>query len=348
MEHNKITIIDENIVMTSSQLPFGFSLKTLNVSYLDEIHNLLNNHYIEDKQQIIRIVYSKDYLYWYLKNIPIGLIVGLIYNNKLVGMITAAIFDIAIYDSVIQIPFVNFLCLQKKIRNANLASYLINEIKNRILKREIKYAIFTSFATRIDKIKNLSELFCTIKKSAIPINYPKLKNVEFLMEDLPPIIRYNNNPFHLMQEQDIDIIVPKLNEFLKKYQLRQYFTNNSAKHYFLPKKNIVYSFVAKNNKTITDFVVIYKTYIYCLDRHKMVNVANLAYYYYESMDLTELIEYLLDKLSSYGFDQLFYSNYADNDTINFTHFDTNNDLNYHFYNTDIKNMISSDICLYAP
>ncbi|XWV24496.1 mg747 protein [Tupanvirus deep ocean] len=336
----EIKIIKADISQKNINLPNGFAFKTLGISNLDDIYGLLNNHYIEDEQHIIRLSYSKDYLYWYLKYIPSGFIIGLTYKNKLVGMVTASFIDMIIYGKEIKVPYINLLCIQSKIRKLGLTPLLLDELKSRLCNIKITYALFTG-------TKKITKDFCTSKDYVIPINYPKLKEVGFLTEDLTPIPKLEENPLHLMAASDIESVVPKLNKHLSKFSVKPYFTNDSAHHFLLPKKNIVYSFVNRNkNGEVTDFISVYKNYLYCLEKNKVVSVAQLAFYFYDTMTLTQLVSYLLDKLPSYGIDQLVFRNTGENVDINITKFSTHGELYYFFYNVAIKETNSSNLCFY--
>src|SRR5271154_675604 len=212
-----------------ADLPQGFELKTLTVKYLDEIQKLLNKHYIEDDQHLIRLVYSKDFLYWYLKYIPSEYIIGLVYHKKLVGFITAMFIDMIVHHNKLKVPYINLLCIQSKLRNMGFGPVLIDEVKQRICKMGINYGLFTS-------TKEVSLPFCTSIDYAIPINYTKLQAIEFIEKDLEPIQQINPNPLHLMAASDIDSVIPKLNKFIEKFDVKPYFTNDSAHHFLLPKK----------------------------------------------------------------------------------------------------------------
>ena len=340
-ELDEIKIIKTDVSKKKNDiLPDGFKFKTLGTAYLDEIHGLISNHYVEDKQHLIRLVYSKDFLYWYLKYIPAGFVVGLVYKNKLVGMVAATFLDMIIYNIKMKVPYINFLCVQSKIRNLGLAPLLMDEIKARLCQINMSYALFTS-------MKLLTKPFSTSIDFVVPINYVKLKEVGFLLEDLPEYPRPESNPFHLMTGADMKSVVPKLNTFVEKFDIKPYFTEDSARHFLLSKKNIVYSFVKRNDKqTVTDFVTVYKNYLYCIEKNKMISVAQLAFYYHETMDLTELITNLIDKLPGYGIDQLIFRNLADGPKINITKFAMYDKLNYFFFNVAIKETDPTKICFY--
>lgn len=336
-----ISVEEADISVEEADLPKGFKFKTLGLRYLDEIYGLINNHYVEDANTIIRLTYSKDFIYWYLKYIPDEFIIGLMSKKKLVGLITALFIDMVIYGKKVKVPYINFLCLQPKIRNVGLAPIMINEMKNR-LTNKVSYALFHA-----SKPVTHTNYFCTTKDFVVPINYQKLREVGFLTDDLQPLSKPNTNPLHLMIVSDIKIIVSKLNNFLEKFKIRPYFTDNTVNHFLLPKKNIVYSFVKKDSDNeITDFISVYKNYIYCLDHNKLISVAQLAFYFNETMSLTELVINLIDKLSLYNFDQLTFRNIAENMDINITKFATYDQLYHILYNLNIKDTCPSQLCIY--
>lgn len=308
--------------MEINKLPKNFYLKTLGTNHLDEIHKLLTNHYIEDNQKIIRLVYARDFLYWYLKYVPTGLIIGLCYHNNLVGVITATMVEVIVEDNIRQIAYINLFCIHTRLQNHGLGRFLLQEMKNRLIQMGTKTAIFTG-------TKKYLKPFCTTKEYIIPINYPKLEKVGFLTkDDMETIPEIDTGHLHLMEKDDIKQIVPKLNKSLEKYRFRPYFDKDKAYHFLFPKKNIVYTFVKKHKTEITDMVTVYKTYAYCKEKHRIVGVGHLAFYFNETLSLTELVKCLINKLASYGIDQLVFRNMADNDIINITKFSTHGELYY--------------------
>uniref|UniRef100_A0A6C0LQX9 glycylpeptide N-tetradecanoyltransferase n=1 Tax=viral metagenome TaxID=1070528 RepID=A0A6C0LQX9_9ZZZZ len=333
-------IIDNPSEKKSVELLSDFNFKTLNMSHLDEIYCLLLNHYIEDCDGSFRFIYSRDYLYWYLKYIPLGLIVGLTYRNKLVGLITATFIDLIIYDYKIKVPFINLLCLQKKIRSCGLCPIMIDEIKLRILKMtKINYAIF--FGQNMP-----TKAFCCLIEYVIPMNCNRLKNIGLLSDDHTNICKLIENPLHLMKKTDVKIVINKLNNFLSKYDIKQYFTFDTGQYFLLPKKHICYSFVNRDDSAnITDFISVYLNLYYCVKEKKMITSAKIAHYFYESMSLTKLITYLIDKLLDYEIDQLYFSNMADNSNIEITKYLTKNKTNLFFYNVNMLATEHDKICL---
>lgn len=302
-------------------------IKTLNITYLDEIHALLNNHYIENPSSIYRMVYPKDYLYWYLKYVPDNFIIGLVNKNKLIGLITATLVNMSETTKAMHI---NLLCIHTALRSHGLATILINEMKRRIGKMDIYY--FSS-----QHINNN-----LLKSYAIPINYKNLYAVDFIDEYNSMVKPVNiNNPFHLLKESEINIVKDKLNLFMDKFKIRNYFTETSAKHFLLPKKDIVYSFVNKIDNEITDFINVYKNYYYCIKKQKIISIATIGYYFYESLTLTEMVTFIIDKLNDYEIDQLNFYNNSDNMTIDITKYLTDFTLSF-----SMNDITRNEMCIF--
>ena len=338
-DQREIQIIDTKFV-ASTELPEYFEFKTLGLKHLNEIYQLINNHYVEDQNNIVKLTFGRDFLYWYFKYIPDGYIIGLLYHKILVGIVSAVFLDMIVYDNKIKVPYVNFLCIQKNLRRQNLAIYLIEELKSRMFQLKIPYALFWSN-------KNINKSFCLAKEFVIPINHEKLIAVEFLNENPQPRNIIKQNPLCLMSKNDVENVFPKLNKFLEKFLIKPFFTAESAQHFLIPKKNILYSFVKRDeNNQVTDFVNIYKNYVYCIKKNKIISTANLGFYFHETMQITELIELLIDKLSKHGIDQLVFKNYSDNALIDITKFSTYNDYYYYFYNMAIKETLNSQVCFF--
>lgn len=341
-ENIKINLTKSEVMPNKHNLPTGFNLKSLNLRYMEEIYTLLCNHYLEDSQQIVRKIFSRDFLYWHLKCVPDKFIIGLTYYHKLVGIITAIFIDMMIEEKKIKMPYINLLCLHAKLRNKGFEDMLINEIETKLHKIDLPYFLFVSN-------KENGKYFCKVKIYAIPINYQKLKDIGFLNENIPRIPKLASNPLHIMKKSDIKHVIIKLNKYLSKYKVRPYFIKDTSYHFLLPKKNIVYSFVRKNSITneITDFVTVYKYYLFCKEQKKLISTAQLSFYFNESMNLTELIICLINKLLSYHIDQLFFHDMMDNRDINLTKFDTYEQMNYYLNNIKIP-MIDGDMFCYFP
>ncbi len=342
INHNKnIMIIDKKLSINAiSNYPREFKLVSLNMTHLDEIYYLINNHYICDNDNVTRLTFSKSFLYWYLKEIPSDFIIGLIYGKKLIGLITCLIIELIVHGEKIKTPYINFLCIQRSLRHLKLSNILMDEMKRRILSKNIFYCFFCN-----DKKWACSFVQCA--SYVIPINYPKLHRIHFLTEKIDPLRTFDYNPLQIMDKNDAEQILTKLSMAMDNLLIKPYFTKKTLLHYLAPKKNIVYSFVIKNvDGQVTDFVSVYKHYLYCIDTKEMVSVAKLAFYYHHSVDQTTLIEYLLDKLDKYGFDQLIFYDMYENNKINITKFSMKDKMSYYFGNMAMPQTKQENICFF--
>ncbi len=373
---NNICSITNSVSYPQNPLPPDFELKTLSTYYLDDIHNLLNHNYIENTQCGVKTIFHKDFLYWYLKYIPPGFVIGLIYKSKLVGIITALFIDMIIYDMKLKVPYVSLLCVHSKLRKLGLASVLIDRMKYMISEIKITYALLTPTKyEEIDDIESdtgsgnssnsadssnsddtvktktpstLTKSFCELRSYAIPINYSKLKSVGFLPEDyeIPDSIE-QSNPFHLMTHSDLGSVVAKLNEYDRQFKISHYFTMDSARHFLLPKKNIVYSFGKRSvDGTISDFVTMYVSVLECVNRNKILRVANIAYYYNGTMSLTEMIHHIMAKLAHHDIDQLSFYTTGNTGRIKQTKYLTDIQLDCSFHNIQIPETTDNQISFY--
>merc|ERR1711972_1009580 len=65
-------------------------------------------------------------------------------NGKLVGFITGIPANIQVFDNLIKMVEINFLCVHKKLRSKRLAPVLIKEITRRVNKQNIWQAVYTA------------------------------------------------------------------------------------------------------------------------------------------------------------------------------------------------------------
>jgi glycylpeptide N-tetradecanoyltransferase len=135
-------------------LPEGFEWSNLDLSSetdLNELYDLLKNHYVEDSEGKFRFDYSHAFLKWALS--PPGgksdWLVGVRApgSPKLFGFISAIPVSMRVNKVEIQMAEVNFLCVHKKLREKRLAPMLIKEVTRRVNLQNIWQAIYTSGTT---------------------------------------------------------------------------------------------------------------------------------------------------------------------------------------------------------
>lgn len=294
------------------------SIKNLNIKDIDLIHQFLSYNYLIDNDQGITQIYSKDYIYWYLKNVPSELMIGLFYNNKIIGCCFGKNIQLIINNETKKYIQIRFLCISTKLKNIGYEKMLLDYYKLPLY--IIDYYPFEGSQT--------------IKNNIIPLNISKLKKIGFIDEELNnPKIK---NKLSLLKDIDTDSTTRKIIDYYKKYDIKPYFNLEIIKNLLIPKKNIVYTFVIRNGLEVTDMISVHKYYYYCHESKETIITAYLNYYFCYTITLTELVTMLLDKLIQYEFDQFIYYVNDETSCINLTHFKTDTLINYRIDNRDAK------------
>jgi len=328
-----------------------YKIQTLSINHLDQIYMLLNENYISDESNILTYTYGKDFIKWYLRLAHPDLIIGLTYHKLLVGLVIG----VMVQSGTSKIPYINFLCVHHKLREKGLSKKLILELETRLEKMGVEKGVFQLTSGSIEKSSLFTSLPNTVIRIpdithyVIPINYAKLKKLEFVTEEKIPEKLSDDNPLHLISPLDLKEITYRLNTFTSKAPLRIHFDANSSNLYLKPRKNICYSFAKYNGTDPTDFINVYKHYYYVKEHQELITVAQLGFYYMETLTLTELVTFLLDKLKVCGFDQLVFRQVFLNDTINITKFSTYDQSTYYVWNnTETKGKISGTGVVWLP
>lgn len=320
-----------------------FQIKTLSQCNLDQIYMLLNENYMTDQMNILRYSYGKDFLKWYMRIAHPDLIIGLTHNKLLVGIVIGLI--LSINPEKTQIVYINFLCIHNKLRKHGLAKMLMTEIEKRINLLGIHNTFFhnINYIPRDSHTSLYKVIIPDITHYVIPINYSKLKKLQFVAEEetIKPI---TSNPLHLIQTGDLKEIATRLNKYSTTKSFHMCFDESNTNLFLKCRKNICYSFANYKDKIPVDFVNVYKHYYYVTEHRELITIAQLGFYYLETITLTDLITYLVDKLYTYGFDQLVFKQISDNDTINITKFSTYDKSTYFIRgSSDSSNFTDKDI-----
>lgn len=285
---------------------------TLSLADLDAIFHLISSSYQRDSGDLTITFYSRDYLYWYLRVIPSEFMVGVTFNDKLVGLIVANIIPYIWKcikgDCHCEFAQISLFCVDERVRGIGLGKLLIREMEKRLAAADITQTLHLA-TQRYKRLGMESSIGLTV--FIIPINCERLYKIGFLEhpQELPYI---ENNLLHLMSADDIDCVVTKLNASHKSQTLRPKFTNEILST-MLTKKRVVYSFVQKNKQgEVTDFVCVFQRYQLVLENEEEVSEAVLGFYFHETMNITLLLAHLIDKLYGYGFDHLSYLSTGEN------------------------------------
>ncbi|ORX92262.1 glycylpeptide N-tetradecanoyltransferase 2-like protein [Basidiobolus meristosporus CBS 931.73] len=283
----------EDVRQTPYPLPGSFEWVLVdleNPEQLEEVYTLLSLNYVEDDDATFRFAYSLEFISWALK--PPGWKKAWHLGvrdttNKLVAFIAGIPADLKVRTSVRHLVEISFLCLHKKLRNKRLAPLLIQEITRRVNMEGISQATYTAGVV-------LPKPIATCRYHHRSLNPEKLVEIGF--EALPDCItmeqmtQYYELPttttitgLRPMLEQDAPAVCALLNSFLSQFEYTPVFqSDEEVCHYFVPVKDVVYSYVVEDHDTgsITDFISFYSLPSSLLDnpKHKTLNAAYLYYY----------------------------------------------------------------------
>lgn len=260
----------EDLEKEPLSLPEGFEWKDMDLSQqieLDKLYEFLKSNYVEDDDHLFRFDYSKEFLKWHLN--PPGYypewLISVVKEDKIkkkkkiVGFIAGLPVKLNIHGTDITLAEINFLCVKKDLRSKRLAPVLIKEVSRRIHMRNMWWAVYTSGTL-------LPTPFCKTIYFHRNLNIKKLVDIEFTylqpnmnMARAKMIYSLPKEPplsgFRLMEDKDVNDVYLLLDKYLKKYKVHGYYSKEEVAHWFLPRKNVIYSFV-KTDKTnkVTDLI----------------------------------------------------------------------------------------------
>ncbi len=262
---------------TPYPLPDGFYWSTLDIhdpKEGEELYQLLAEHYSEDVHSAFRFDYTLEFLRWALcvpgYETEWHLAVRHANNHKLYAFISGVPATFSIFGARNQTVIINFLCIHRRLRSKRLAPVLIKEVTRKILviRPSMNSAIYTGAAElpgmvakhhyyhRIINVKKMVEVsFIRVPKETTMASYIKLYRV-------PDEIQTTG--LRQMNRGD----VPALQQFLEQYHnkhsdLYQVFSEEEVQYYFMPRDNIVDTYVAygvgdsTNQCKITELVSYY-------------------------------------------------------------------------------------------
>merc|ERR1719183_3123518 len=107
-----------------------------------------------------------------------------------------------------------------------------------------------------------------------------------------------------MQEKDVPRVTELLNDWLAKYPYHIMYNEQEVAYFFLPRHNVIYSYVVEDAHTITDFISFYNlpSSILKNPEHKMLNAAYSYYNVTTTNRMEELMKDALVQARDAGFD----------------------------------------------
>lgn len=265
-----------------------------NDKQLEEVYDLLTNHYVEDNEAMFRFRYSTSFLNWALKapgwrkEWHVG--VRTKKGGKLVAFISGIPIDLRIREKTLKCSEVNFLCVHRKLRSKRLAPVLIAEITRRCYLVGVYQAVYTvgsllptpvSTCRYFHRALDWEKLY-DVGFSPLPAGSTKMRQVvryKLPEENVTPGLR-------VMEAKDVEAVADLLKRYLERLDMAQVFTKEEFEHWMFPKEKpaeqVVWCYVVEDPQTkkVTDFVSFYNLESSVLNnpKHNTVRAAYLFYY----------------------------------------------------------------------
>lgn len=287
-------------------LPDGFKWDDIDLNSdaeLLELYTLLNENYVEDDDNMFRFDYSPGFLKWALQ--PNGWLkkwhagVRVIKSNKLVGFISAVPANVKVYDKTVRMVEINYLCVHKKLRDKRVAPVLIKEITRRVNLEGIFQACYTAGVILPSPVARCRYWHRSLNpKKLIEIQFSYLQR-NMTMQRTIKLYRLPDKPktpgFRKMTDADCPQAFKLLYNYLQKFDLAPVYDEEEFKHWFMPRDNIVDSFVVEQNGVITDFGSFYHLPSTIM-HHPQYKVLKAAYSFYNVVSKTPINEFMNDML----------------------------------------------------
>ena len=314
-------------------LPEGYEWKDVDLSKqveMDKLYEFLKSNYVEDDDHMFRFDYSKDFLKWHLNPpgyFPEWLISVLKEDKikkkkKMVGFIAGLPVKVNIHGTDITLAEIDFLCVKKELRSKRLAPVLIQEVARRVHMRNMWWAVYTSgtllptpFCKAIYYHRNLNvKKLVDIEFTSLPHNMNMARAIK--KYDLPKDLPVEG--FRSMEEKDVDDVYILLDEYEKKHKVHGYYSKEEVAHWFLPRKNVIYSYVRTNNSNkVTDLIS-----FYCLpstilknSKYKKLMAAYSFFNISTSCEFKDLMKCALILAKKENFDVFNCLNIMENETV---------------------------------
>ena len=283
---------------------------------IDKLYEFLKTNYVEDEDHMFRFDYSKDFLKWHLTspNYCPDWLVSIVQldpkknKKKMVGFIAGIPITISIHGKDISLAEIDFLCVKKEFRNKRLAPLLIKEVSRRIHMQNKWWAVYTSGTL-------LPKPFAKTKYYHRNLNVKKLVDIHFtylphnlnlaranILYKLPTELPFTG--IRPMEEKDVDQVYVLLENFEKQFKVHGYYDKDQVKHWFIPRKNVVYSYVREENGKITDFISFYSLPSSIL-QHESYKKLLAAYSFFNintTMSVKDIMKCALILAKNAGFD----------------------------------------------
>lgn len=239
----------------------GFEWSTLDVTSdadISDICELMNGHYVEDADEMLRFNYGTGILRWYLTcpgwkpQWSVGIRAS--QSRRLVAFISAVPVALRVRGSTLDAAEVNFICVHKKLRSKRLAPVLIREVTRLCNREGVWQAIYTASVV-------LPRPVSTCRYYHRALDWQKLYEVGFSHLPAGSKPQYQVQKYALpgrtstrgwrqMEVKDVDAVHGLLSRFLGRYDIVPVYTREEIRHWFVPEmpkgdEQVVWAYVVE-------------------------------------------------------------------------------------------------------
>lgn len=287
-------------------MPAGFewcSLDVKNPVEIEEMYKLLTENYVEDDDNMFRFDYSIPFLHWaltppgYLKDWHLG--VRSQKSGKLMALITAAPAEMRVYEQILPMVEINFLCVHKKLRSKRLAPVLIKEVTRRVNVAGRWQAVYTAGAVLPKPVARCRYYHRSLNpKKLIEVNFSRLQARMTMartikLYKLPDTL---STDLREMAPEDVPSVCTLLNNYLNRTSMAPVFSVEDCAHWLLPRPGVINSFVISDaSGTVTDLCSFYHLPSSVMGNPKHDRLKS-AYSYYNVATTVELVDLMRESL----------------------------------------------------
>lgn len=217
------------------------------------------------------------------------------------GFITGIPANIQVHEGTIGMAEINFLCVHKKLRSKRLAPVLIKEITRRVNKENIWQAVYTAGVVLPRPVSECRYYHRSLNpKKLIDVGFSHL-GPRMTMARTVKLFKVPEKPqlrgIRPMQEKDVKRVWDLVRTYIKKFTLHPEFTEEEIKHWMLPRRGVVYSYVVEQQETghVTDVCSFYSLPSTILGNDKYT-LLKAAYSYWNVATTVPLHELMQDAL----------------------------------------------------
>jgi glycylpeptide N-tetradecanoyltransferase len=257
-----------------AKLPEGFVWDLVDLdekAEIQELYDLLYNHYVEDTDGSFRFNYSVEFLKWALKppgwkkewHIGVRAKAAEGKKGKLVAFISGVPASLKIRQSKVNAVEINFLTIHRKLRAKRLAPVLIKEVTRQCYRNGIYQALYTAGTL-------LPTPVTTCRYFHRSLDWPHLYKTGFSHLPQRSTESMQARKYFLpsktvtkglrpMKVADVPAVKDLLVRYLDRFHLKQEFSDAEIEHLLCSAaaKDVVWSFVVEEKGKITDFISYY-------------------------------------------------------------------------------------------